>query len=73
MPPGEPGARRIEITPEELAALLSGIDLSAATRHKRYRRAQREAQNILTFSQGVCDMKVAVNPPALPSSSQIYR
>jgi hypothetical protein len=27
------------MTPEELAALLSGIDLSAATRRKRYRRA----------------------------------
>jgi hypothetical protein len=27
------------MTPEELAALLSGIDLSTATRRKRYRRA----------------------------------
>jgi hypothetical protein len=43
IPPGEPGARRIEITTEELAALLSGIDLSTATRRKRYRRGQREA------------------------------
>src|SRR5205823_10133482 len=43
IPSGEPGARRIEITTEELAALLSGIDLSAATRCKRYRRAQTEA------------------------------
>jgi hypothetical protein len=43
IPAGEPGARRIEITTEELAALLSGIDLSAATRRKRYRRAQAEA------------------------------
>jgi len=42
IPAGEPGARRIEITPEELAALLSGIDLSAAMRRKRYRRAQAE-------------------------------
>jgi transposase len=32
-------ARRIEMTPEELGALLSGIDLSTATRRKRYRRA----------------------------------
>jgi hypothetical protein len=40
IPPGEPGTRRIEITTEELAALLSGIDLSAAARRKRYRRAQ---------------------------------
>lgn len=31
--------RRIEMTPEELGALLSGIDLSTATRRKRYRRA----------------------------------
>ena len=43
IPCGEPGARRIEITSEELAALLSGIDLSTATRRKRYRRAQAEA------------------------------
>jgi transposase len=41
IPSGEPGARRIEITTEELAALLSGIDLSAATRRKRYRRQER--------------------------------
>jgi transposase len=41
IPSGEPGARRIEITTEELAALLSGIDLSAATRRKRYRRQKR--------------------------------
>jgi len=27
------------MTPEELGALLSGIDLSTATRRKRYRRA----------------------------------
>ena len=40
IPSGEPGARRIEITTEELGALLSGIDLSAATRRKGYRRAQ---------------------------------
>jgi transposase len=39
IPSGEDGARRIEITAEELGALLSGIDLSAATRRKRYRRA----------------------------------
>lgn len=32
-------SRRIEMTPEELGALLSGIDLSTATRRKRYRRA----------------------------------
>jgi transposase len=31
--------RRREITAEELGALLSGIDLSTATRRKRYRRA----------------------------------
>jgi transposase len=38
IPCAEGGARRIEMTSEELAALLSGIDLSAATRRKRYRR-----------------------------------
>jgi transposase len=39
IPCGEPGSRRIEITSEELSALLSGIDLSTVTRRKRYRRA----------------------------------
>ena len=38
IPSGEPGSRRIEITSEELSALLSGIDLSTATRRKRYSR-----------------------------------
>jgi transposase len=42
IPSSEPGARRIEITTEELAALLSGIDLSAAPRRKRYRRRAPE-------------------------------
>jgi len=37
---GEGGMdRRREITAQELGALLSGIDLSAAKRRKRYRRA----------------------------------
>jgi transposase len=35
----EPGSRRFEISVEEFGALLSGIDLSSATRRKRYRRA----------------------------------
>jgi hypothetical protein len=39
IPSGEPGSQRIEITSEELSALLSGIDLSTATRRKRYHRA----------------------------------
>jgi transposase len=39
IPSGEPGARRFEITVEELGALLSGIDFSTATRRKRYSRA----------------------------------
>jgi len=39
IPGGEPGTRRIEVTIQELGALLSGIDLSTAPRHKRYRRA----------------------------------
>jgi IS66 Orf2 like protein len=34
----ESAERRREITPQELAALLSGIDLSTAPRRKRYRR-----------------------------------
>jgi len=38
IPCGEPGSRRLEISVEELGALLSGIDLSNATRRKRYRR-----------------------------------
>src|SRR5437867_13449006 len=37
MPCGEPGSRRFEISVEELGALLSGIDLSNATRRRRYR------------------------------------
>jgi transposase len=36
--PFEEGARRREITAQELGALLSGIDLSQAQRRKRYRR-----------------------------------
>jgi hypothetical protein len=38
IPSGEPGDHRSEITVEELGALLSGIDLSTATRRKRYQR-----------------------------------
>jgi transposase len=38
IPTGEAGSYRCEITVEELGALLSGIDLSTATRRKRYRR-----------------------------------
>ena len=41
IPSGEPGEARFEITVEELGALLSGIDLSSATRRKRYQRAAR--------------------------------
>ena len=39
VPSGESGSTRIEITTEELGALLSGIDLDQATRRQRYRRA----------------------------------
>jgi len=39
IPSGEAGSRGLEMTAEELGALLSGIDLSTATRRKRYRRA----------------------------------
>ncbi len=39
VPCGEGGTeRRLEITAQELGALLSGIDLSTAKRRKRYRR-----------------------------------
>jgi len=38
MPFGEPSEKRREITAAELGAILSGIDLSAAKRRKRYRR-----------------------------------
>jgi len=38
IPSGEPGSTRIEITTEELGAVLSGIYLQQATRRKRYRR-----------------------------------
>ena len=40
MPFGDGGAeRRREITAQELAALLSGIDLAQAARRKRYQRS----------------------------------
>ena len=38
IPCGEAGSRRFEISVEEVGALLSGINLSNATRRKRYRR-----------------------------------
>jgi transposase len=38
IPLGEPGAKRFEITVEELGALLSGINLEQAKRRKRYHR-----------------------------------
>ena len=38
IPSGERDSCRSEITVEELGALLSGIDLSTAKRHRRYRR-----------------------------------
>jgi transposase len=38
IPSAEPGSTRIEITTEELGAVLSGIDLQQASRRKRYRR-----------------------------------
>jgi transposase len=41
IPSGELGCRRIEVTIQELGALLSGIDLSTATKHKRYLRASQ--------------------------------
>ena len=39
----EDGERRCEITAQELGAILSGIDLSQASRRKRYQRASAEA------------------------------
>jgi transposase len=38
VPCADGAERRREITAQELGALLSGIDLSTATRRKRYRR-----------------------------------
>jgi transposase len=43
MPFGDSPEKRREITVAELAALLSGIDLSQAKRRKRYRRSIAEA------------------------------
>ena len=43
MPFDKGGEPRREITAQELAALLSGIDLSVAKRRKRYRRMSVEA------------------------------
>ena len=39
VPLGEAAEHRREITAQELAALLSGIDLTQASRRKRYRRS----------------------------------
>jgi transposase len=39
IPCGEPGAKRLEITVEELGALLSGINLEQANRRKRFQRS----------------------------------
>jgi len=39
IPSGEPGAKRFEITVEELGALLSGINLEQANRRKRFQRS----------------------------------
>ena len=39
VPLGEPAERRREITAQELGALLSGIDLTQASRRKRYSRS----------------------------------
>jgi hypothetical protein len=44
MPFSELSEKRCEISGQELAALLSGIDLSQAKRRKRYRRVLPEAQ-----------------------------
>jgi transposase len=38
IPSGDGDATRLEITTEELGALLSGINLEQAARHRRYRR-----------------------------------
>jgi transposase len=38
IPTGEPGSTQIEITTEELGALLSGSDMEQVRRRKRYRR-----------------------------------
>ena len=43
MPFSDSGEVRREITAQELGALLSGIDLSQATRRKRYRRKAPES------------------------------
>jgi transposase len=44
MPFGDSAEKRREITAAELAALLSGIDLSQAKRRKRYRRSIAKPQ-----------------------------
>ena len=43
MPFGRDDEPRLEITAQELGALLSGIDLSVAKRRKRYQRKSTEA------------------------------
>jgi transposase len=44
LPPGEGTRNGLEITIDELGSLLSGIDLSSATRRKRYQRAARQKE-----------------------------
>jgi transposase len=44
MPGGEAGSQRLEVSVQELGALLSGIDLSSATRRKRYQRKASEKE-----------------------------
>jgi len=39
IPSGEAGSQGLEVSVEELGALLSGIDLGTAARRKRHRRA----------------------------------
>src|SRR5580704_939168 len=39
IPSGEPGAKRFEISVEELGAMLSGINLEQANRRKRFQRS----------------------------------
>jgi transposase len=45
----ESGEVRREITAQELAALLSGIDLNQAKRRKRYNRVAINSRKLLTY------------------------
>jgi len=81
MPFSDSGEVRREITAQELGALLSGIDLSQATRRKRYRPRLPKADKhwrFRIFFLGARDVSgytqaVPVDPKTLPQDTETLR